>query len=714
MTLITDPLWSRIWSLSVSDLLQQMVSSRHVLSRAGGWAILVLLILLALGLMGLTWRRWALGLPPGRRFFLAIAGPAALLFLVMLPLQAALPLLVAGLTIWTYVGVERATPAKILAVLCLRLAALAVAFMMVLRPSLSFHEELKIPSELIIVVDGSDSMNFQDELGGKSRWDKALSVLGSPRCAALLEQLTAEKNVRIIYYRAAEDIAPFNPHDKPGSADGKRTDVGQWLFSLYQRHSRDQNLRAVVLFSDGADNGTRFPAGEQAELFQRIPCPIHTFAMGRKDTTLHQQDLAFVQDSLYADPSPVPIKNKLTVRARLQAIGYPSPEVTLRLFFDDAKEAVAVKTVRLDKPVDERNKIYEVEITGDAPPTPREMKVTLKVDPLPNEVSKENNEISTFVTVTKEGLSVLFVEGNLGWESAFICDAISAHRSLRLTMSYRTRDEPIPADQIDWFEFDKKHYDVVVIGNVTARRFSGGNQAILQKLRDLVDKEGAGLLMLGGEDTIGSKSDWNDFGKAIGDILPVVIEKQENLLARFWVEPTQAGKDHYIMRLDSDAEKNEKIWKDSFKQLQGVFLFKPKGGATVLAKQDALDQPVLVSSQYGKGRVLAYACDSDWNYWRQSDDAVAAHQRFWQQVMVWLAHQENQDDTVWVLPDARRVALGNRLPFSTGMRGKGDKVIPDARFQVKVIGPNGVATTVPTVKEKDRDRGAFDKTDVPG
>ncbi len=49
------------------------------------------------------------------------------------------------------------------------------------------------------------------------------------------------------------------------------------------------------------------------------------------------------------------------------------------------------------------------------------MKVALKVDPLPGEISQLNNEISTYVTVTKEGISVLYVEGKFGsWEPKYI------------------------------------------------------------------------------------------------------------------------------------------------------------------------------------------------------------------------------------------------------------------------------------------------------
>ena len=55
----------------------------------------------------------------------------------------------------------------------------------------------------------------------------------------------------------------------------------------------------------------------------------------------------------------------------------------------------------------------EVELVCDAPDTPGEIKVTLKIDPVNGEMTQINNEISTFVTVTKEGISVLYVGGKV-------------------------------------------------------------------------------------------------------------------------------------------------------------------------------------------------------------------------------------------------------------------------------------------------------------
>jgi uncharacterized membrane protein len=729
MTLTFDPIWSWLLTVSVASWLG---------SFWGLWLQRLLLVSVAAVVFGgLSARKHGFH---GTRLvvFSVAAGLTVLLGLSFIPVGPALAVLITCLTIWTYIGVERATPRRIASILALRLGALFIAFLLVLRPALAFEEDNAVPSLLLITVDSSTSMNIQDEIGSQSRWDRAIAILQSDRCTALLKKLRQEKNVHILFYRAGEDIAVFDPNS-PGVADGKRTDMGKWLDSLLKKHGREPNLRALVLFSDGADNGNRYSAPDLAMQFGRIHCPIYTFGLGSKKTTHRKEDLAFLEESMTTNPTPVAVKNLLTVRAQLQVNGYQNPDVTFRLFYNDSKTPVAVKQMRLGKPADNNN-TYDIEITADAPavipPPDGELKVTLKVDPLPNEVSKSNNEISTFVTVIKEGLSVLYVEGSLRWEARFIRDALTGHRNLRLYRAFRTSDEKMTADDPEGYQFNKRHYDVIIIGDVTAKHFSGENKAILAKVKELVSKEGVGLLMLGGEESLGSKSDWNTFGKDIADMLPVTFgggdEKEEENRTRVRVWPTGDGLAHYILRLDGDPEKNKKIWDDDFDELRGLYSVRKKGDASLLAtkkgtEKDDVPVPVLVAGKYGKGRTLVFACDSTWNYWRRlvprPDDAkidkfdeeiaVKAHRRFWQQVVVWLARQENMDDAIWVLPDARRVAKGGKLAFSVGLRGKDDKNIKDARYQVVVIGPNG-QTEVPVVAEGDQNRGLFWKTDLAG
>src|SRR5262249_26193151 len=209
----------------------------------------------------------------------------------------------AALTVWTYAGMRGARFGRVLAVVLLRLGALLVACVVVARPSFADRDQAVIPSKLLILLDDSASMNISDEFGSESRWQRALNILKAPRVESLLRRLQNEQKVEIVSYQASESVRRFDPTSKPV---GKRTDVGGWLHALHKTHGAEQNLRGLLVWSDGADNGTRFPALEQAARWRGIPCPVNTFALGSPTTTTKQRDIAVV--ALHPDPPIVPIK----------------------------------------------------------------------------------------------------------------------------------------------------------------------------------------------------------------------------------------------------------------------------------------------------------------------------------------------------------------------------------------------------------------------
>ncbi|HEV2950056.1 MAG TPA: vWA domain-containing protein, partial [Gemmataceae bacterium] len=195
-----------------------------------------------------------------------------------LPGLMLIAMVLVGLTIWTYRGVQGSTNRRVTLVLGLRLAALALACLMILRPSLAYKEELRVPSLLLIALDGSESMSIQDEADSKSRWSVMLQTLR--QCEPILQQLHDEQNVNVVVYRFAEDAIPEEHAVPSGQADGKRTDFGKLLHTVTDRHGADKNLRGLIIVSDGADNGTVYPPLTEAGRLRRLPCPVYTFALG--------------------------------------------------------------------------------------------------------------------------------------------------------------------------------------------------------------------------------------------------------------------------------------------------------------------------------------------------------------------------------------------------------------------------------------------------
>src|SRR4051794_22808520 len=102
-----------------------------------------------------------------------------------LPALAVVALLLVALTVWTYLGTARAGWRRLALMIALRLGALALACIAVVRPSLASRDSLKVPSILLILVDDSESMTIQDEFHG-TRWDTVRRTLS--KCDPVLKE----------------------------------------------------------------------------------------------------------------------------------------------------------------------------------------------------------------------------------------------------------------------------------------------------------------------------------------------------------------------------------------------------------------------------------------------------------------------------------------------------------------------------------------------
>ncbi len=148
-----------------------------------------------------------------------------------------------------------------------------------------------------------------------------------------MDRLREEQQVDVHFYKFAGDVAAFQSDD-PGAADGKRTDTGAMLRTLYEQRGGQQPPRSLLLLSDGADNGNaRIPALLEAGRWRGLPCPIHAFACGNPTTADRQNDVAIT--SLSTAPALVPSKGKLSVTLGIDAPGFENSTVRIRLFLDN-------------------------------------------------------------------------------------------------------------------------------------------------------------------------------------------------------------------------------------------------------------------------------------------------------------------------------------------------------------------------------------------
>jgi uncharacterized membrane protein len=710
MNFLADPLWP--WSQLWAYLSSAPPIAIAAIILAGLAAVAVPIMAYRRGQTG--WRLWLRGV----LFILAvllggavISGLGTSTGLVARVLGAGqalllvVPLALVGLTIWTYLGAPGATRQRIASLLILRLLAFLVILLLIVRPTLGVPDQNQVRSLLIIAADASRSMSIQDELGNQSRWDLLLRQL--EKSDPILQRLRDEQQTDVQIVRFATDVADLRLDD-PGEADGKHTEIGRMLRDLFARREGGRPPRALLLLTDGADNGN-VPALGEASRWRSLPCPIHTFACGKPNLGDRQNDVALT--SIVTEPAPVPVKGKLVVKLLVDAPGFENTTVRLRLFINDVEVKSQDEVLQLTIG-------NEVKIECNAPPEPGEFKVRVVAEdparrgqPPPGDLVPSNNVIETFATAVKGGISVLYVDKRRGHEPQGICDALDRDVRIRRTTVWLTGERPVDPNAADLFELDRQQYDVIIFGDITAAAIRAIRPKALEDIAKQVD-EGAGFLMLGGYNTF-DNGDWK--GTPIEPLIPVELDgshpgQVEDEEVK--VEPLDAGLRSYLMRID-DSKDLKTAW-GSLPKLEGIArLGRPKGKATPLAKAAGRDDLILVSGEWGKGRTLAFAGDTT-HRWVRTPETALMHTRFWRRVVIWLAKQEDAEGSVWVKPDTRRLPVRGELGFSVGVRSKGGVDLAGGTYKVEIIAPGGEHIPIPTASTPNDTRGVFTRTDAPG
>jgi hypothetical protein len=184
-----------------------------------------------------------------------------------------------------------------------------------------------------------------------------------------------------------------------------------------------------------------------------------------------------------------------------------------------------------------------------------------------------------------------------------------------------------------------------------------------------------------------------------------VIRDDLHLKGPFQMRPTPAGQTS-LLRLG--AEVDEDFWRQ-LPPLDGANRFRGlKPLANVLAESEE-GVPLIVGQTVGNGRALAMGVDSTWR-WAMGGQA-AAHERFWRQVILWLARGEDDSkQDVWVRLEQRRYRPGERIDFTAGARGSEGASVVDADFEARLVSADQPPLEVPLVRDGDHFVGTIDET----
>ena len=430
-----------------------------------------------------------------------------------------------------------------------------------------------------------------------------------------------------------------------------------------------------------------------AQRLAELHIPVYTIPFGA--TTLSSSGRDLIAEDLVVSPT-VFVKNTVIVGAKIRALGAAGREQTVQLLTESPTTRAPGQPAQMEirKSVKIRPTGNEEIIPVELDFTPQqagEFRVSLRVLPDDGEPVVSNNELTTFITVLKGGLSIAYFDVARNERTPIASLAKSPDIQLDFFRIGPKLDQ-VKMDA-DWFQPGK--YDVFIIGDVPAEVFVQPKLKVrpLQAIHDAVER-GAGLLMTGGMQNYATGGyaetplaatlpvEMNPADKGT----PGSINKNLNLLGPQRITPTSDGLNHFVMRIDTPAN-NVAKWHELPPLNGATRLGKPKDLGQILARNTE-GVPLLIAQDFGRGRSMAFAGDTTFLWALSGHEDVS--QRFWRQLILWLAHKELQgDSSIWLKLSDRRFRPGQPVDLTFGAKNKDGVAIPDAQFKVQVFTPKG-------------------------
>jgi hypothetical protein len=575
----------------------------------------------------------------------------------------------------------------------LKLAAVVALLFAMLRPAWQSTETDENSSQFLVAVDVSRSMNTADAGAGQTRLQAVWHDLEkrSSLWAAFAESVTVRQ------FEFDRELRPLR--EKRGPGDGDQTAIGHCLDELL-REVRQQRTLGVLFLSDGAQRAVPPVDLDPLQAARKLAAeqtPIYPVGYGTTALSSSTTDLA-VQDLLV---DPVVFAKKLVpIKIQLRATGASGKTARLRVLQEDRTERGPGQSGELKPAAVAPNAkvLEEIDIRQDQltrpialsflPDRPGEVKIAVEVVPLDGELLTKNNRAETIITVRQGGLRVAYFDVLRPEQRAL--RMVNGSDKIQLDFydvrggRFRTQTRIDPK----WFE--RGAYDVYILGDVPVDVFG---PELLNSLAARV-QEGAGLLMLGGLQNFTT----GGYGATpLADLLPVILpsgpatpsavpDLKGQLSGPQPMLPTETGLRKYVMTLAS-PDRNRSRW-EALAPLVGAVRLQPKSDLVEVWAQTQDGTPLLCASDVGKARVVAFGGDTTYQ-WVLHDQAQD-HQRFWRQLILWLARKDQDtDQNLWVRVEPRNLLPGATVPIEFGARTDTGDPVTDAQFQVHVTGPDG-------------------------
>jgi len=560
----------------------------------------------------------------------------------------------------------------------LKFVAIALLVFILLEPVISVSTVTPRKSSLLLLVDDSRSMSIKD-VARTTRSAAAADLLGTEVEPGLMSALS--ENFKLQLYKFSSDVYPIAAGEQL-LADGDVTDLAAGL----ERAAELAELGAVsgvVLLSDGVNTGDQDPL-EMAGILRSQGLPIFTVGIGSE--TSKDVELSKVTANHSVIENSV-----IELSALIKKRNYAKQDVELEL--REAGSIIKKQTVSLEGDATRTSLSFSPQKSGF-------VTYSLNITPLQDESVAENNSQTFLVDNRNKRARILYVEGYPRAEFKYLRRAVDQDVSIELVSLLRTGPEKFYRQGIEnqdelksGYPKTKKRlfeYDAIIFGSIEAAFFS---ESELENTVDFVSQRGGGFMMLGGAHSL------------IARMLPVSLSPSDRrgpsssstFRDKFRPVLTPQGARNPILQLSPTSEENRRLW-ETLPELEGYHpLGEPKPGATVLAVHP-LSEPrhpkvILAQQRFGRGRTMVWASSSSWLWQMGMPHEDMSHERFWRQLLRWLAldapHpiETHLDKDIYVPHE--------QVSLTVDVRDSAYVPIEDAEIKARVIKPSGEVVEVP-------------------
>ncbi|MDR1384430.1 MAG: hypothetical protein LBJ67_11410 [Planctomycetaceae bacterium] len=629
----------------------------------------------------------------------------------------------------------------------LRMFSVLFLLFAMLRPAMISTERTKLPASLVLLTDQSESMSISAQPDGRSRYDVACGTINAS--INVLNEISRQHELLPSAFDSSLIPLTYESHGIkfPDKADGTETAIGYALQQTLEQ-TAGKRLLGTILFTDGTQQTRTQPPynllpQEIASHFRDNGTPI--FAV-RLETSAESERLQNeIQDVVIQDLSVndrVFLHNELLISGQIRVRGYANRPVPVCLLFETSpiqQPGQMTEAARQEYMADSSNSVVPFQFRY-VPENAGLCKLTVFVPEQPKELTTTNNSLSQFVQVIDGGLNVLYIEGTWRHESTYLRTSLHASPDIRL--DYIRVPIGKTGTLLERLQSPQNHYAAYILGDIDASAFTKEELTLIAEHV----RNGAGLMMLGGFHAFGAGG---YAGTPLAEVCPIemtILDRQPlNAEIRndlhVWndvrLQSSPQFQSHYLLQLAPDSRgnvsANDKVWQ-SLPPLLGANRIRAKQTAQILAYAVPVHSvltespiwengnfanfsrettPLLVTQNYGSGRVLAFTADSTWRW--QTRGYTAEHQRFWRQMILWLAKSDDlPGGECRIELEKTRFAPGENVTFRVRAKAKNGAEIFRPNATVSIQMPDGTEQSISLTDANGAMTGTFHATQTSG